>query len=304
MTAHMCAPILVLPRIARLIWPRAKLPFAAASDIHAASKTNYYYYYYSFVWSESGNGFCVASLAATDFDCYILGCCGKPREFDVTIIVCAFVWMSNFLGSPSPSTWVPGCDGVKRLQFIKFTCHLFSQVKLVDVEKVEWLNRRSYSAISLFLGREGRVLLRAEHGLEDWFELLEVSESRILNCSNESENNFAIFFFASDSVTGMCSDQQRASSCIAYHTRSKVTGITCRTTVSFIIADKSYGTRWHLFECSRRLATHPSQTVRQFGEQSFPTVRFGARSDRFQRKQLHDEHFHESFSTTKNSIEQ
>lgn len=48
------------------------------------------------------------------------------------------------------------------------------QVKLVDVEKVEWLNRRSYSAISLFLGREGRVLLRAEHGLEDWFELLEV----------------------------------------------------------------------------------------------------------------------------------
>lgn len=48
------------------------------------------------------------------------------------------------------------------------------QVKLVDVERVEWLNRRSYSAISLFLGREGRVLLRSEHGLEDWFELLEV----------------------------------------------------------------------------------------------------------------------------------
>lgn len=54
------------------------------------------------------------------------------------------------------------------------------QVKLVDVEKVEWLNRRSYSAISLFLGREGRVLLRAEHGLEDWFELLEVSDHDLL----------------------------------------------------------------------------------------------------------------------------
>lgn len=47
------------------------------------------------------------------------------------------------------------------------------KIKLVDVEKVEWLNRRSYSAISLFLGREGRVLLRTDAGLEDWFELLE-----------------------------------------------------------------------------------------------------------------------------------
>lgn len=44
---------------------------------------------------------------------------------------------------------------------------------MVDVEKVEWLNRRSYSAIGLLLGREGRVLLRSEQGLEDWFELLE-----------------------------------------------------------------------------------------------------------------------------------
>ncbi|XP_037958487.1 probable serine/threonine-protein kinase clkA isoform X2 [Teleopsis dalmanni] len=47
------------------------------------------------------------------------------------------------------------------------------KVKLVDVEKVEWLNRRSYSAIGLLLGREGRVLLRCDDGLEDWYELLE-----------------------------------------------------------------------------------------------------------------------------------
>lgn len=47
----------------------------------------------------------------------------------------------------------------------------------MDVERVEWLNRRSYSAISLFLGREGRILLRTENGLEDWFELLEVNFS-------------------------------------------------------------------------------------------------------------------------------
>lgn len=45
----------------------------------------------------------------------------------------------------------------------------------MDVEKVEWLNRRSYSAIGLLLGREGRVLLRCDDGLEDWFELLEAS---------------------------------------------------------------------------------------------------------------------------------
>lgn len=56
-----------------------------------------------------------------------------------------------------------------------YVIFVYFQVKLVDVEKVEWLNRRSYSAISLFLGREGRVLLRAQHGLEDWFELLEVN---------------------------------------------------------------------------------------------------------------------------------
>lgn len=38
---------------------------------------------------------------------------------------------------------------------------------------MEWLNRRSYSAVGLFLGREGRVLLRSDLGLEDWFELLD-----------------------------------------------------------------------------------------------------------------------------------
>lgn len=49
------------------------------------------------------------------------------------------------------------------------------QVKLAEVERVEWINRKSYSAIGLLLGRDGRVLLRSPSGLEDWFELLEVS---------------------------------------------------------------------------------------------------------------------------------
>lgn len=51
----------------------------------------------------------------------------------------------------------------------------------MDVEKVEWLNRRSYSAIGLLLGREGRVLLRCDDGLEDWFELLEASRRGIFS---------------------------------------------------------------------------------------------------------------------------
>ncbi|XP_014253464.1 uncharacterized protein LOC106668842 isoform X1 [Cimex lectularius] len=48
------------------------------------------------------------------------------------------------------------------------------KVKLVELEKVEWLNKKSYSAIGLALqGRESKILLRAPSGLEDWFELLE-----------------------------------------------------------------------------------------------------------------------------------
>lgn len=47
------------------------------------------------------------------------------------------------------------------------------KVKLVDVDRVEWENKRTYSAVALILGREGKIYLRAPDGLEDWFELLE-----------------------------------------------------------------------------------------------------------------------------------
>uniref|UniRef100_A0A1B6DHZ6 PH domain-containing protein n=2 Tax=Clastoptera arizonana TaxID=38151 RepID=A0A1B6DHZ6_9HEMI len=48
------------------------------------------------------------------------------------------------------------------------------KVKLVEVESVEWINKKSYSTVGLTLqSRESRVLLRAPIGLEDWFELLE-----------------------------------------------------------------------------------------------------------------------------------
>ncbi|KAK7580419.1 hypothetical protein V9T40_001048 [Parthenolecanium corni] len=48
------------------------------------------------------------------------------------------------------------------------------KVKLVEVEKVEWVNKKSYSTVALVLqDRDYRILLRTNDGLEDWFELLE-----------------------------------------------------------------------------------------------------------------------------------
>ena len=52
----------------------------------------------------------------------------------------------------------------------------------MEVSAVQWINRRSYSTIALLLdqGTTGTmkpaILLRAATGLEDWFELLEVSK--------------------------------------------------------------------------------------------------------------------------------
>lgn len=47
------------------------------------------------------------------------------------------------------------------------------KVKLVDIERVEWENKRTYSIVSLVLGRDGKIFLRTPDGLEDWFELIE-----------------------------------------------------------------------------------------------------------------------------------
>ncbi|XP_060517700.1 uncharacterized protein LOC132696724 isoform X2 [Cylas formicarius] len=47
------------------------------------------------------------------------------------------------------------------------------KVKLVDVDKVEWENKKTYSTVALIIGRDGKIYLRAADGLEDWFELLE-----------------------------------------------------------------------------------------------------------------------------------
>lgn len=43
----------------------------------------------------------------------------------------------------------------------------------VDVDRVEWENKKTYSTVALVLGRDGKIYLRAADGLEDWFELLE-----------------------------------------------------------------------------------------------------------------------------------
>ncbi|XP_026472391.1 uncharacterized protein LOC113376616 [Ctenocephalides felis] len=72
------------------------------------------------------------------------------------------------------------------------------KVKLVDVLSVQWLNRKSYSAVCLDVGREGRVLLRAAEGLEDWFELLEEctlsskERRRALRSSNEARSRASL----------------------------------------------------------------------------------------------------------------
>ncbi|XP_076270160.1 uncharacterized protein LOC143202479 isoform X2 [Rhynchophorus ferrugineus] len=47
------------------------------------------------------------------------------------------------------------------------------KVKLVDVDRVEWENKKTYSTVALVIGRDGKIYLRASDGLEDWFELLE-----------------------------------------------------------------------------------------------------------------------------------
>ncbi|XP_030766652.1 uncharacterized protein LOC115890538 isoform X2 [Sitophilus oryzae] len=47
------------------------------------------------------------------------------------------------------------------------------KVKLVDVDRVEWENKKTYSTVALVIGRDGKIYLRSADGLEDWFELLE-----------------------------------------------------------------------------------------------------------------------------------
>nr|XP_023019079.1 uncharacterized protein LOC111507927 isoform X1 [Leptinotarsa decemlineata]XP_023019081.1 uncharacterized protein LOC111507927 isoform X2 [Leptinotarsa decemlineata] len=47
------------------------------------------------------------------------------------------------------------------------------KVKLTDLVKIEWENKKTYSTVALILGRDGKIYLRSSEGLEDWFELLE-----------------------------------------------------------------------------------------------------------------------------------
>ena len=57
---------------------------------------------------------------------------------------------------------------------------------------MEWINKKNYSTVVLVLVRGEKVLLRASDGLEDWFELLEVSKR--CQCSKVK---LLIFFFRS-----------------------------------------------------------------------------------------------------------
>lgn len=67
----------------------------------------------------------------------------------------------------------------------------YFQVKLVEVEKVEWVNKKSYAAIGLtIVGRESRILLRGSIGLDDWFHLLEVCSQTVLWASSVTFMSF------------------------------------------------------------------------------------------------------------------
>nr|CAD7261072.1 unnamed protein product [Timema shepardi] len=66
------------------------------------------------------------------------------------------------------------------------------EVKLADVERVDWINRKTYSTIVLELGREGRVLLRAADGLEDWFELLELANVLVVLSSTAEDGEIEV----------------------------------------------------------------------------------------------------------------
>ena len=53
----------------------------------------------------------------------------------------------------------------------------FFQIKLVEVEEVELLDRRGYLVISITLSTrgEGKIYLRKTEGIRDWFNSLQVS---------------------------------------------------------------------------------------------------------------------------------
>ena len=55
--------------------------------------------------------------------------------------------------------------------------HSNFQIKLVEVEEVELLDRRGYLVISITLSTrgEGKIYLRKTEGIRDWFNSLQVS---------------------------------------------------------------------------------------------------------------------------------
>lgn len=253
---------------------------------------------YFYMCRTSGNRFCVGSLAATDFESAAFRVCSstKPWKFETTKMSndeCVWKWANENIRMR--------CDGVKqRGNFLTnwFIIHFAGEIswrgksRMVESAFVQRNKSLSWTRRTRSIARRtwSRRLVRITGG--EFNAPFSILRSEI--------NLFFRLFFS----TGMRSNQQRASSCIAYHSRSEIACIARRSAMSFIVANKPHGTWRHLFERTRRLAAHTPQAVRQFGEQSFPIVRFGARFERLQRKQLHDEHFNESLGTSQNSAEQ
>jgi hypothetical protein len=52
------------------------------------------------------------------------------------------------------------------------------QLKLVDVDSVELLDKRGYLTICLTLVKEGKIYLRRPEGIRDWYNSLQVNPLR------------------------------------------------------------------------------------------------------------------------------
>jgi hypothetical protein len=48
------------------------------------------------------------------------------------------------------------------------------QLKLVDIESVELLDKRGYLTICMTLVKEGKIYLRRPEGIKDWYSSLQV----------------------------------------------------------------------------------------------------------------------------------
>ncbi|XP_022918986.1 uncharacterized protein [Onthophagus taurus] len=70
------------------------------------------------------------------------------------------------------------------------------KIKLMELTRVEWENKKTYSTVALILDRDNKIYLRASDGLEDWFELLE--ECTLISKERRRNQRFSVDSKAKD----------------------------------------------------------------------------------------------------------